>query len=96
MDRLSTVLPRVLGRRGFAVQAQAALVTFKARTWLQEYCPHLTAMVEVRMLKEGELVISCAHSIALQEVQSVSEDVLQFVRRECPLVPIAGLRVIRS
>ncbi len=96
MDRLSSVLPRVLSRRGFAVQAQAALVTFKAREWLSDQHPHLTDLLRVRMLKEGELVVACMHSIALQEVQTVSEDLLRYVRQECPLVKVSGLRVVRA
>ncbi len=96
MDRLSSVLPRVLHRRGFSEQAQAAMITFKARAWLQESHPHLADLVQVRIFKEGELVVACSHSIALQEVQGQSEALLCYLRQECPQVRIAGLRVLRA
>lgn len=96
MHRLSSVLPNVLHRRGYAEQAQAALMTFKARQWIEEHFAPLRDCVQVRMIKEGELIIACTHSIALQEVQAASEQMLQYLRQECPLVKLVGVRIARA
>lgn len=96
MDKLSLVLPRVLQKRGLAKHANGALVAHRAAEWVRERLPQLSSFVRVARLKDGVLVLSCSHSVAMQECQGITADLLQFLRLECPFEPIADVRVVRD
>lgn len=96
MDRVQTILPRVLGKRGLRTQAQASQVTFVAERWLKTALPHLATYVHVDTLQHAVLTISCTHSIAAQECVPLLPSLREFLARECKGSPVADIRMIRS
>lgn len=79
VDKLSSLLPAVLRKRGLKEQADASLVMHRAGLWLSENMPELKESVEPRTLKDGVLLIACAHGIAMQELRAASTRLLSFL-----------------
>lgn len=96
MDRLSHVLPKVLQKRGLMHHAGSALLTHRAKQWLDEKLPLLRAFVRIRKLQDGVLIIGCSHSAALQECQCKTHELLQFLKVECPFEAVAEVRLVRE
>lgn len=96
MDKLSLVLPKVLRKRGLGTHAYGALAAYHARQWMDGRLPELRDAIRVLRLKDGVLHFSCTHSVAVQECQGVSEELLQFLRVECPFERITDIRVLRD
>lgn len=84
MDSLSSILPKVLRKRGLHTHATASLATHKAQEWLHAALPALAAAIAVTTLRDGTLTVRCTHSIAVQEVAQLSEGLLGFLEKECP------------
>ena len=95
MDRLSTVLPTVLRRRGLAAHAEGALVLHRASLWIAEKNPLLGPLVAIQHLKDGILTIGCTHSSALQECQELHVPLRDYLHIECPFAVIREIRVTR-
>lgn len=95
MDKLNAVLPKVLNKRGLGEHARGALTVFRASVWMAEKLPHLKELVQVHKVQDGVVHVSCGHSIALQECQSVTADLLQFLHLECPFAGVKEVRIIR-
>lgn len=96
MDKLSLVLPKVLQRRGLAKHANGALVAHRAKSWLDARLPQMETFVRVEKFKDGTLFLACSHSVALQECQGSTAELLQFLQLECPFEPVLDIRVIRD
>lgn len=84
MDSLSSILPKVLRKRGMYVHATASLVTHKAKLWLSAALPAFEAVITVTTLKEGTLTVRCTHSIAVQEVSQLSQGLRDYLEKDCP------------
>ena len=82
MDRLSSLLPKVLRKRGLQGQAQEALVMHCARRWLTEHLPSCQDAVSVTKCANGILFVKCATMSALQECQAVLADLKGFLIKE--------------
>lgn len=97
MDRLSKILPSVLGKRGLKAEADAALVLHRAKEWLRERLPQLKASITPSTLQEdGTLLIACLHSSAAQECLAALPHLKIFLREECGFLPVRSIRLIRS
>ncbi len=96
MDRLSLVLPKVLQARGLTQHAQGAFVTHAAKKWIEKNMPHIVTFVGAMKTAETTLIISCTHSIALQECQAQSVQLLEYLRLECPFGGINAIRYTRE
>ena len=68
VDRLSHLLPRTLLKHGFAEEAQASLLTFRASSWIASRLPMLVPYCSVRKCQDGELIIACTHPAVAQEL----------------------------
>lgn len=68
MDRLSSLLPRTLHKHGFAEEARASLVTFRAHSWIASRVPALAAHCSVRKCQGEELLLCCSHPAVAQEL----------------------------
>ncbi|OGJ56237.1 hypothetical protein A2635_03335 [Candidatus Peribacteria bacterium RIFCSPHIGHO2_01_FULL_51_9] len=95
MDRLSSLLPKVLRRRGLHGHAQSALVMHCARRWLDEKLPLTKEMISVTKCEDGVLFVACTEAIALQECQAVFADLKGFLMTETS-VQIEEIRAIRT
>jgi len=96
MDRLFSVLPKVLRKRGLTEQAEGALVVHRAQRWMSERLPVLESYIRVQKVKDGVLYVNCQHSVAMQECQAVIGDLRVYLQTECPFSRIQEIRVIRT
>lgn len=96
MQRLNTLLPAVLARRGLQTHVTAAVVVLTAQRWLEEQLPALQGQCKVETLKDGALTIVCSHSVALQECQQRQTQLLAHLRQEYPGTLIRDARVTRA
>jgi thiamine phosphate synthase YjbQ (UPF0047 family) len=95
MDHLSSILPKVLRKRGLHGHANAAFVTMKAQQWITQAIPEITDLVSVPSVAEGTLRIVCTHSVAVQEVSNVKEDLLRYLDSACPQA-VKNIRIERG
>jgi hypothetical protein len=96
MDKVSSFLTAVLNRRGLASHAGSALVVHRCEQWIKERLPNISPFVTVRSVQDGTLIIACSHSIAQQECQSASADLIADLTRNEPLIRISAVRTIRE
>ncbi|UPA22048.1 hypothetical protein K8942_03205 [Candidatus Peribacteria bacterium] len=96
MDRLFSVLPKVLRKRGLQEHAEGALVVLRANRWFEEHFPHLKGVVSVKTYKETTLHIQCRHSIAVQECQGAIADLKAFLAKECAFAGVIDVRIGRD
>ena len=96
MDSLSSILPKVLHKRGLHGHATAALVTHKAQEWLRLALPALASSLRVEHLKDGVLTIATAHAIAAQECLPLLPSLTEFLQRECKGSSVRDVRLVRA
>lgn len=96
MDRLFSVLPKVLRKRGLQEHAEGALIVLRAHRWMEEHFPHLTGAFRVQKFQENTLHILCTHSIALQECQASIDDLKAFLQKDCAFTAVSDVRIGRQ
>ena len=97
MDRVSSILPKVLGKRGLKDQAQAALVVHRATAWLKQHLPpSLAPAISVHTFTDDILTIQCSHSIALQECRSLLPALKEYLRSREGSPPVQHIHIARE
>jgi len=96
MDRMFSIIPGVLNRRGLKSHAMGALVVHKAKHWIQKRLPFCIDFLNVTKITDGVLFILCDHSVALQECSGVIPELKAFLAKECPFMPISEVRITRT
>lgn len=96
MDHIGSLLPKVLKKRGLDGHAHASLVILRAQEWICEHIPAYENDLHPQTFKDGVLFISCTHSIASQECQQQSVDLLVFLQEICEGISIEQIRLVRS
>ncbi len=96
MDKIGSILPRVMRKRGLHLQADASQVTFRAQEWLTKAAPAVIEYLTVRTLSHAVLTIDCAHSTVAQECQPLLPGLLQYLQKEFPTVKIEEIRLVRG
>lgn len=96
MDRLFSVLPKVLRKRGLHEHAEGALVVLRAQRWLEGRFPSLLGSIRVQKYQEHVLHIQCSHSIALQECQGSIPDLKDFLCKDCAFTALSDVQVSRN
>jgi len=97
MDRVSSVIKKVLEKHGLRQHAEAALVVHHAEQWLQDALPNLKDGITAQSLGEdGTLLIECAHSVAAQECQIELPHLILFLREDCGHSSVRTARIVRS
>ncbi len=96
MDHLSSILPRVLHKRGLHKHALAALAVHKATEWLQAALPGLADQFHIEHLQDGTLTIACGHSIASQECLPLLPSLTEYLQRECVGAGVREVRLVRK
>lgn len=96
MDRMFTVLPKVLHKRGLHEHAESALVVFRAERWLHTRFPTFEGLIRVQKLANNTLHIVCTHSIALQECQASIPDLHKYLHADCSFKGVTDIRITRS
>ncbi len=95
MDRISTLLPKVLEKRGLQKHAEASFIVQQAQAWLADRLPAFVHDLRASSFKDGSLLVSCAHSIAAQECNQVAEELAAYLRSECGAKKLEGVRCVR-
>lgn len=96
MDSVSSILHRVLHKRGLHAHAVGSLVTHKANDWLRLALPYLANQLHVEHLRDGVLTISTGHSVAAQECLPLLPSLMEFLQRECRGSTIRDVRLTRT
>ena len=96
MQQLSSLLPKVLAKRGLAEHAHAAHVVHASEQWLLERLPDFRGVLKVQKFQDGTIFVSCTHSIAAQECHPLFSDLQVFLHKECRFNDIKGVRLTRS
>lgn len=97
MERLDTLMPAVLRKRGLMGHASAALITHRANAWFAEHLPAFVQDLRATSLKDKELIITAQHSIAAQECQQCSDQLMRYLREDCGHASeLERLRLVRA
>lgn len=96
MDSLATLLPNVLQRRGIKDEAIAAHIVHCANCFLHEHLPDFREEVEAKQFTQGTLVLSTSNSIAAQECQALTQDLLAFLQSAFPSTKLEKVRILRQ
>jgi hypothetical protein len=96
MDRLRSVLPKVLKKRGLYHQASASHITHAGQRWLEESLGNLGSFVSIKSYSQGTLTIACAHSVAAQECQALLPAFREYLSREFPDHRLLEVRLVRE
>ncbi len=95
MDRVSQLIPKVLSKRGLKDQAGASHAVYRAIDWLHSQSSSLGEQCIITTLQDGVLTIECQNSIAMQEMQALSEKLKEELNRISG-VCVQRIAVIRS
>ena len=82
MDHVSSLIPKVLRKRGLYEEAQASMLVFRAKKWLQETHPDAAAVLDPHALKDGILTINALLPTAQQEGEQLASELLSFLQSE--------------
>jgi hypothetical protein len=92
MDHISTLLPKVLRKRGIKDEADASLIVFAANAWLKI---HAGGIATASKCSAGTLFLEVISSVAGQECAGRSEELLEFLRSKYPGTPLEKVRIQR-
>ena len=96
MDHISTLLSKVLHKRGIKHEADASLVVHTANLWIQETMGALENEIRATKYVKPVLVISIHSSVAAQECQGRSDELLSHLQERFPELPIERIRILRE
>lgn len=96
MDKIQTLLARVLHKRGIYADATASMLVYRARGFLLEHMPELSPSLHVLHIKNGCLTISADNSIAAQECNMLAEPLISALKAQSEDCHIERISVIRS
>lgn len=96
MDRVGTVLPKILKKRGLHKHAQAALLVQTAQQWLERMLPRLKRELRAQSYKDCILVIECQTSISAQECNAKKEELRQHLTATFAGCAITDIRLMRA
>lgn len=96
MDRVFSVLPKVLNKRGLQQHAEGALVVHRVEQWITHRLPELSRCVHVKKFQEGTVFLECTHSVALQECRAAMSDLKAYLIAECSFARILDIRIARA
>lgn len=96
MDRLSSILPKILRQRGFADEAVASILVKEAKTWIAQKFPAFDTDLKPTKFEQGVLFIEAAHSIALAECEAQKADLKRFLESLPWNATISSIRLLRA
>ncbi|MBU0767152.1 DUF721 domain-containing protein [Patescibacteria group bacterium] len=97
MDHISKLIPKTLRKHGLLDEAKASLAVFHAKKWMEQKLPNLIEEIQPRKCQDKTLFIEVAHSMAAQECQFVTSDLLTHLHEECGLSQeVESIRIVRA
>lgn len=82
MDHVSSLIPKVLRKRGLYDEAHASMIVYRAQKWLVEIHPEMASELHPHALKDGILTLQTGNSIAQQEGALLAPALLAFLQSE--------------
>lgn len=95
MDRLDSLLPKVLKQKGMFEAAVASLTVSKANEWIKEHSPHLVPHIHAVKLQDGRLHLKADHPLIVSEFQQHHAMLLSYLNAEMD-GKIQMISVVRS
>jgi len=96
MDQMSSILSKVIKKRGLQGHVDAALVVHHAQAWIEAKMPTLNEQLLATQFKDGVLTIEAIHSIAAQECQMRLDELLEHLQESEGHKAISSIRITRS
>ena len=96
MDKVSSILPKVLKKRGLHKHASASLVVNLAQEWLEKELPKIRDDISVSTIKDSVLTISTKNSVAAQECRHVCDSLLTYLKGQNTGALIEDIRIVRE
>ncbi len=96
MDRLSSVLPKILQRRGLKQLADASTLILRANEWIAAHMGMQAAVIGARTFADGTLFIEAENGIALSEMSRKADALLTFLKTKIPEIAVQSVRCTRS
>lgn len=84
MDRLNTLLPSALKKKGYFHDAMASLIVKRCNEWITVSCPAISGHIHAQSIKDGILQLSADHPLIITEFQQYKADLLASLRSEFP------------
>lgn len=94
MERLQSVLPRVLRQRGLFEHAQACGVCATVNQWIETNLRSCAHYLQATSFENGQVVITAENSVAADECQQRVGDLMDFLIGEHSDA-VRGIRVTR-
>ncbi len=94
MDKVSSLLSKVLRKHGIKEEADASHVVFAAEAWLRSHSAPEDAVAQ--KLQNGELVIKVETSASAQECHALSHVLLHDLKTEFRTLPLDRVRILRK
>lgn len=95
MERVSSLLPGALRRRGLSEQAKAALVVHRTAEWLATKRKSAKNDMRPVCVKDGVLTVECTSSIALQEGEGLKHSLFVWLSKE-GFSAVTSVRFVRA
>lgn len=96
MDHVSSLLSKVLHKRGLTSHCEASLVIHHTEIWISENLPLFQGDLRPATFRDGVLTIHCVHSIASQECQQKVQDILLYLRNKTESNIVTDIRLQRE
>lgn len=96
MDKLSTLLPKVLNKRGLRNEANAALVVYHANLWIEDHMPEFQPVLRAVSYTDKKLVMDTDNSIAAQELRSHQPILIEYLSTMESMSPVDEIDIRRS
>jgi hypothetical protein len=94
MDKISTLIPRVLKKHGLKAEADASLVVHETNRLLQAY--GAPEGITAAKFMQGILFIETVTSIEAHEAHALTDELLQAIKKQFPDSQIGGVRILRE
>ncbi len=96
MDRLSSILPKVLRKRGLHGEMTASLIVMLCQRWIEVSMPTMAPALRVLRFADGWVTVEADNSIALSECSQRRQEMIDWLLTQLPDAKLEGARVVRS
>lgn len=96
MDHISSLLPKVLQKKGLTSHCEASLIIHHAEAWISSNLHVFQADLRPKKFADGVLVIDCSNSVAAQECHQRAQELLTFLRESVGSDAVSDIRVSRD
>lgn len=94
MEKIATLLPKVLRKRGLKDEVDASHVVHIANLWLKEHgAPEDAAATKY---KNGTVIVTVQNSVSSQECHGLSQDLLKKLRIMFPALRLEKILILRN